>query len=660
MANYQFHDVVKTVTRIDRRHGKRQTPMKVLVLGLCRTGTDSLRQALRALGYNDTYHGYMAALGSPRDCELWYEALRAKYDGVGKPFGREDFDQLLGNCQAACDFPAAAFSKELIEAYPEAKVILTDRDVDEWHSSVKRTFQPLLFHPLFPIMQLLENLSFMHTRWLRPTWTKIWTHYFNDNFEANGRKAFEAHYASVREMIPPENLLIYKTLAQNLNGTATDAFWAGTSFLLANAVCQPVVAAISEIFGRRDLLVVMISVFSVGTAIACSAHAFPQLLAGRSVQGIGAGGIFSMVLAIFTDIVPLRLRPRYWAAIQVAWAVGTVTGPVIGGACAHPKTWRWEEHSGTTTKGSFLSKWRRLDFVGCGLFLSSTTSFLIGVTWGGVQYDWDSVQVLVPIFLGLAGIISMIVWEKWGTENPFLRIWIFDDLRTTAAYLCGMLQGLILFAKAYYVAIYLEGVKLFDPLKTGLSSLPMTAGMLPISVIAGILMTHTGRYRWCLWTGWPLTTLASGLLILLDSDTKTAVWVILLIIAGVGHGFLLGPGLFAAQATCSQDDVAVATSVYSFLRSFGMCLGVATGGTMFQNVLKDELGGDGFPAWIATDATAYAQKLRDMQDTGQNPVTRQKIQDDFALGFQAVMALLTGIGGLGFALSLIIKKRVMN
>lgn len=172
-----------------------------------------------------------------------------------------------------------------------------------------------------------------------------------------------------------------------------------------------------------------------------------------------------MVLAIFTDIVPLRLRPRYWAAIQVAWAVGTVTGPVIGGACAHPKTWRWifyinfpmcavslvavpllyqpRESSETTTKDSFLSKWRRLDIVGCGLFLGSTTSFLIGVTWGGVQYDWDSAQVLVPIFLGLAGIVLTIVWEKWGTENPFLRIWIFEDFRTTAAYLCGMLQGLI-------------------------------------------------------------------------------------------------------------------------------------------------------------------------------------------------------------------------
>lgn len=78
------------------------------------------------------------------------------------------------------------------------------------NSSVQRTFEPLLFHPLFPIMQFLENVFLMHTRWLRPTWTKIWTHYFHGNFEANGRKTFEAHYASVKEMVPAENLLVYK------------------------------------------------------------------------------------------------------------------------------------------------------------------------------------------------------------------------------------------------------------------------------------------------------------------------------------------------------------------------------------------------------------------------------------------------------------------
>ena len=119
--------------------------MEVLALGLCRTGKDCefpcawvfgvprlTDKCSTETGSNDTYHGYKAALGNPRDCELWYEAFRAKYDGIGKLFGLEDFDQLLGNCQAVCDFPPAALLKELVEAYPEAKAILTDRDVDKW------------------------------------------------------------------------------------------------------------------------------------------------------------------------------------------------------------------------------------------------------------------------------------------------------------------------------------------------------------------------------------------------------------------------------------------------------------------------------------------------------------------------------------------------
>lgn len=89
--------------------------------------------ALKTLGYNEVYHGYVCAFSNPKDCELWFKALMAKYCGIGKPFGRAEFDQLLGHCQVVSDFPAIAFAPELIAAYPEAKVILTQRDFDSWH-----------------------------------------------------------------------------------------------------------------------------------------------------------------------------------------------------------------------------------------------------------------------------------------------------------------------------------------------------------------------------------------------------------------------------------------------------------------------------------------------------------------------------------------------
>lgn len=125
-------------TDINRRECRRVVPMRVLALGLGRTGTASLRTALEELGFKSCYHMMSASVENPPDCLMWSDALAAKYDGVGS-FGREQWDQLFGHCQAVCDWPCVAFAKELIEAYPEAKVLITTREVNSWHSSTMKT-----------------------------------------------------------------------------------------------------------------------------------------------------------------------------------------------------------------------------------------------------------------------------------------------------------------------------------------------------------------------------------------------------------------------------------------------------------------------------------------------------------------------------------------
>ncbi|KAF7590722.1 hypothetical protein BBP40_002513 [Aspergillus hancockii] len=209
MTTYKFYDIANALTDIDRRKCRRRVPMKVLALGMCRTGTDSLREALKMLGYNDVYHGYAASMENPRDCEMWYAGLRAKYDGIGKPFGRAEFDQVLGHCQAVSDFPAICFSRELIDAYPEAKVILTLRDIDNWHNSVNQTFQPMLDSHCLRVADVVDGLLFMPTRWIGLVWRKIWKEFFDDNFEENGRKAFIEHYEFVKKLVPEDKLLMF-------------------------------------------------------------------------------------------------------------------------------------------------------------------------------------------------------------------------------------------------------------------------------------------------------------------------------------------------------------------------------------------------------------------------------------------------------------------
>ncbi|CAG8927059.1 unnamed protein product [Penicillium salamii] len=197
-------------TDIDRSKCTRVVPMRVLGLGLSRTGTNSLRSALRTLGYDDTYHGFAAFMENPRDCEMWLKALEAKFHGQGKPFGREEFDQLLGHCQAVTDIPAVCFAPELIQAYPEAKVILTHRDIDVWHASVMETIIDQVDNP-FTNMATRYFLRFCRSSFQLPR--KVSVHVCQDfyqDFKLNGRQIYREHYALVDSLVPEGNLLHYR------------------------------------------------------------------------------------------------------------------------------------------------------------------------------------------------------------------------------------------------------------------------------------------------------------------------------------------------------------------------------------------------------------------------------------------------------------------
>lgn len=189
-------------TDIDRRNCERVVPMRVLALGLGRTGTASLRAALKDLGYEDTYHMMSASVENPPDCLLWQDAFAAKYDGKGA-FGRKEWDQLLGHCQAVCDWPAVAFAEELIEAYPEAKVILNSRDVDSWYKSTLRTVN---WRANDPELACLSHVDWAAGQY-HPMLRKFWDCFFYGDFETFGKQRFKDYYAKLRQILPPQRIL---------------------------------------------------------------------------------------------------------------------------------------------------------------------------------------------------------------------------------------------------------------------------------------------------------------------------------------------------------------------------------------------------------------------------------------------------------------------
>lgn len=160
---------------------------------------------MKQLGYVDTYHMYNASIENPPDALLWMDALRAKYDGVGEPFTRQDWDKLLGNCQAVCDWPAIAFARELIEAYPEAKVVLTNRDVDSWHASTMKT---VYWRAMDPELKMLSYVSWAASMY-QPMLQKFFDTFFEGDFPNKGKARFIRHYEEIRNLVPKDNLLEY-------------------------------------------------------------------------------------------------------------------------------------------------------------------------------------------------------------------------------------------------------------------------------------------------------------------------------------------------------------------------------------------------------------------------------------------------------------------
>ncbi|KAJ7289578.1 P-loop containing nucleoside triphosphate hydrolase protein [Mycena rebaudengoi] len=196
---------------VDRRGAPRTVPMKVLVLGFCRTGTASMRTALEILEYKDVHH-MMVVFNNPLETAMWTEATDAKFFGKGKPYGRKEWDQLLGHCQAITDLPSLLFAEELVSAYPDAKVILTNRDPEEWWSSFNRTIITIWCSRR---VRLAEWLDPQHLGRVMPLARRVSSALFecDDAVSVTRERAiarYVQHYDNVRHMVPKERLLEYR------------------------------------------------------------------------------------------------------------------------------------------------------------------------------------------------------------------------------------------------------------------------------------------------------------------------------------------------------------------------------------------------------------------------------------------------------------------
>ncbi|KAJ5124938.1 uncharacterized protein N7515_008763 [Penicillium bovifimosum] len=459
-------------------------------------------------------------------------------------------------------------------------------------------------------------------------------------------------------------------IAQELHGTAIEAFWSGTSFLLCSTVFQPSFASFSNIFGRRPMILLSLVFFTVGAILCAIANDFTYMLIGRSIQGVGGGGIISLSEVIITDLIPLRWRGQYFGILSAMWSVGSVTGPILGGGFSENVSWRWIFYINFPFIGvggilvilflnlklapsSLTEKLRRIDYFGTVLFVGSMSSFLIPLSWGGVSYDWDSWRTLVPLCVGVAGLLIFGYYEYRFASDPIIPPRVFQNQTAVVSFIGSVLQGLILWCALYYLPLYYEAVKEYSPILSGVALFPETFTVAPSGMVAGILITLTGRYRWAVWLGWVLSTVGLGLMCLIKVHTSVIGWVFLNIVPGLGLGILFPSLGYAVQASSEPKDLAIAVAMFSFFRALGQAIGVAVGGVVFQNRMFSNLMKYSALAPMAgaysKDAAGLVQVIKAMADG----TDKANLKEAYTDSLRTVWVVCCAVSGVALLISLL-------
>ncbi|CAG9990396.1 unnamed protein product [Clonostachys byssicola] len=461
-------------------------------------------------------------------------------------------------------------------------------------------------------------------------------------------------------------------MANDLGGTAIEAFWTGTSFLLSSAVLQLPTAAWSGIFGRMPVLVACSFLFLIGVIVASVAKDFGTVFAGRVIQGVGGGGIILLNDIVVTDLVPMRQRGKYFGIVGGVWAFGSVCGPVIGGALAYEASWRgifWMLIPFAAIvlvlipmflrlskpPGSVIDKLRQFDWLGSFVFVGAATCTLMPLTWGGVQYEWDQWQTLFPLLLGIIVLFAFGIYESYVPKEPIMTMSLLRSYEMLYSLLSGIINAAIVYGSLYFLPLYFEAVQGYSPIISGVALFPATFTLAPMSMVAGTVISKRGEYRWVTWFGWILSTIGLGVMTLLDVDTTIAEWFFLTIFMGIGQGLLYTSLAIINQAAAPDKLMSHAISMFIFSRMLGQALGVALSGLIFQNQMRSNLLATTTLADQAVeysrDASSIVSFLHDMPDD----VKKRELVQAYADSLKIVWAAMCALSGVAMIGSFFVK-----
>jgi len=394
-----------------------------------------------------------------------------------------------------------------------------------------------------------------------------------------------------------------KTIGDDLNGLSLQA-WATTAYLITSTITTPLYGKLSDIFGRKPLFIWAISIFIVGSALSAFATSMYSLAIYRAIQGLGAGGLFTLALAIIGDIVPPRERSKYQGYFIAVFGTSSVLGPVIGGFFAGQSSligitgWRWVFLVNvpiglialfivgrTLHIPNFQKVNHAIDWLGA---ISLTVGLipLLLVAQEGRVWGWTSVESITCYSIGIISLILFVIFENRMKDEAILPLRLFKDKTFSLVSVVGVITGAGMFGGLAMLPLYLQIVGGSSPTRAGLELLPLTLGIMTGSIISGRVISKTGKYKIFPVIGTALLTATLFLMTTFNADTKYWWIAVLSYLFGVGLGHVLQPTVIAVQNAVAKRDLGVATSSVTLFRQLGATVGTAA----FISILFGKVG----------------------------------------------------------------------
>jgi len=384
--------------------------------------------------------------------------------------------------------------------------------------------------------------------------------------------------------------------------------WVSTAYLLTSTVMVPIYGKLSDLFGRKPIFLFGVVIFLIGSALSGASQSMNQLIAFRAFQGIGAGALMPIAIAIIGDLFTPRERGKWQGLTGGVWGLSAIVGPTLGGWITQNSTWRWIFYVNIpiglvamlvliflmpTLRGK--ARQVSIDYIGAALLVLGTVPLLLGFTWAGTQYDWLSPQI-IGLFAGAAVVLTVfVIYQAWLERRggqPIIEPSLFKNSIFSVSTVVTIIFGMGLFGSIFFIPLFVQGVVGSSATNSGLILTPLMLTSIVGSVVSGQLVSRLGKYKWIAILGMAVSVVGTYMLVRLDVHSTNTDVLLAMLVLGLGMGFGMALYTLVVQNALPKK-IGQATSALVFFRQIGGTIGLAAMGSVmtsaylpaFQNAL---------------------------------------------------------------------------